>query len=67
MDGLEATKEIRRRWSTGPVIIAMTASVLKDDKDRCIEAGMDGYLSKPVTIEELKEALESCCRRSSIH
>ena len=61
MDGLEATREIRRRWSgNGPKIIAMTASVLKGDREMCLAAGMDGYISKPTRLVELKSALESC-------
>ena len=48
MDGLEATKTIRRLWSPGPKIIAVTAYALEGDRERCIEAGMDDYISKPV-------------------
>ena len=60
MDGLEATREIRRRWpESGPKIIAMTASVLKGDREMCLAAGMDGYISKPTRLVELKSALES--------
>ena len=59
MDGLAATREIRRR-NTGRArtpIIAMTASAARVDRDRCFEAGMDDYLSKPVTIEALRAVL----------
>lgn len=61
MDGLEATKAIRQRWSNGkrPKIIAMTASALKGDKEMCLNAGMDNYISKPVRIEDLAEALRA--------
>ena len=60
MDGLEATREIRRRWPGNcPKIIAMTASVLKGDRETCLAAGMDGYISKPTKLAELKSALES--------
>ena len=60
MDGLEATREIRKRWPEGgPKIIAMTASALKGDREMCMAAGMDGYISKPTKLVELRSALES--------
>jgi CheY-like chemotaxis protein len=59
MDGLEATRQIRQRWPRDPKIIAMTASVLKGDGEICLAAGMDGYISKPTRIEELKAVLRS--------
>ena len=62
IDGLEATREIRRRWPHGPKIIAMTAAALKGDQEMCLAAGMDGYIAKPVAMDELKGVLESCKR-----
>jgi CheY-like chemotaxis protein len=60
MDGLEATREIRLRWpESGLKIIVMTASVLKGDRETCLAAGMDDYISKPTKLVELKSALES--------
>ncbi len=59
MDGIEAAKEIRRRWpDNGPKIVAITAYALHGDKERCLEAGMDGYIAKPVQKEDLAEVLK---------
>jgi PAS domain S-box-containing protein len=63
MDGLQATREIRQRFSNSPMIIAMTASALVGDREMCISAGMDGYISKPVRIIELNDALQLCIRK----
>jgi signal transduction histidine kinase/DNA-binding response OmpR family regulator len=59
MDGLAATREIRRQHAgrRRTPIIAMTASATRSDRDRCLEAGMDDHVSKPVTIETLRAAL----------
>ena len=62
MDGLEATRAIRQRWKNGPKIIAMTASALKGDREMCLAAGMDGYISKPTRMEALRDALMACRR-----
>jgi CheY-like chemotaxis protein len=58
MDGLEATRRIRARNGPRPWIIAMTASAMEEDRRRCLEAGMDDFLSKPVAPLDLAEALE---------
>jgi CheY-like chemotaxis protein len=62
MDGLEATRMIRRK-ETGSAshipIVAMTAHAMKGDRERCLEAGMDGYLSKPIRADLLYETIES--------
>ena len=59
MDGLEATRAILEMiLEKRPRILAMTAYALEGDRERCLKAGMDGYISKPVQIEELRSALE---------
>ncbi len=58
MDGLMAAQEIRKLWPKGPRIIAITAYALKGDRERCLAAGMDDYISKPIVIEELRRVLE---------
>lgn len=62
MDGLEATRQICQRFpqSTRPRIIAMTANAMQGDREMCLNAGMDDYLSKPVRLEELEKALQRC-------
>jgi len=57
MDGIETTREIRRRWHNSPKIIAITAYVLPGIRAICLEAGMDDYIGKAVKIEELAKAL----------
>lgn len=60
VNGLEATREIRRLWpENGPKIIALTAYALAGDREKCIEAGMDGYIAKPVVLEDLRTVLEN--------
>ena len=67
MDGLETTRQIRSLWpgDLGPRIIAMTANAMEDDQEKCLAAGMDGYISKPITIGKVKEALSTISLRSS--
>lgn len=57
MDGIEATQLIRSSNIKQPAIVAMTANAMQGDKDNCLKAGMDDYLSKPVKIEMLLEVL----------
>ena len=67
MDGLEATQQIRARqqnssqhpnYAAPIVIVAMTASAMQGDRDKCLKAGMDDYLAKPVRLEEVRTVIE---------
>lgn len=51
VDGIAATKQIREQYGPRPLIMAMTANAMNDDYERCIKAGMDDYVSKPLDIE----------------
>jgi two-component system sensor histidine kinase/response regulator len=69
MDGLEATQLLREREKeTGKhqPVVAMTALVMKGDRERCMAAGMDGYLSKPIRPQELDEVLDSYVTRERV-
>ncbi len=59
MDGLEAARRIRAEWppDARPRIIAMTANALRGDREACLEAGMDDYLSKPILLDDLRQVL----------
>jgi CheY-like chemotaxis protein len=61
MDGLEATRRIRRELpaSRQPHIIAMTANAMQSDREACLAAGMNDYVSKPIRVEELVAALST--------
>ena len=60
MDGLEASREIVRRWpqaTARPRIVAMTANAMQGDREMCMAAGMDDYLTKPIRVDQLVDAL----------
>ena len=59
LDGLDATRIIRKQEGMQPVIIAMTANAMKEDREICLQAGMNDYISKPIRVELLKEALKN--------
>ncbi|HEY9812722.1 MAG TPA: response regulator, partial [Candidatus Sericytochromatia bacterium] len=68
MDGIEATRRIIQNWQPAerPRIIALTANAMQGDRELCLQAGMDDYLSKPIRLENLVEALSKCQPRSLV-
>ena len=60
MDGLEATRRIVGRWpaQSRPRIVAMTANAMQGDREDCLAAGMDDYVTKPIRPDRLVQALE---------
>ncbi|MFA5864035.1 MAG: response regulator [Phycisphaerae bacterium] len=65
----EATQAIRKKeLSTGhhTPIVAMTAHAMKGDRERCLEVGMDGYVSKPIQVEELFNTIEEIASIASL-
>jgi len=65
MDGLEAARRIHREWpgDERPRIVAMTANAMQGDREICLAAGMDDYVSKPIHADELADALSRCTPR----
>ena len=65
MDGLEASRRITTRWSlpARPRIVAMTANAMQGDREMCLAAGMDDYLTKPIRVDQLIEALNHVTAR----
>jgi CheY-like chemotaxis protein len=62
IDGYDATREIRKHWDPAVrnvLVIAMTASAIQGDREKCLEAGMNNYLAKPVRVHTLKTLLET--------
>jgi signal transduction histidine kinase/CheY-like chemotaxis protein/HPt (histidine-containing phosphotransfer) domain-containing protein len=67
MDGLETTQHVREKWSQveQPHIIAMTANAIQGDREICLAAGMDDYVSKPIRVQELIGALQRSVPKES--
>ncbi len=66
MDGLEASRQITGRWAEPtqrPRIIAMTANAMQGDREACLAAGMDDYITKPIRVDQLVEALNNATLR----
>jgi signal transduction histidine kinase/CheY-like chemotaxis protein len=64
MDGLEASRYIRQCKVKQPIIIAMTANALPEDREACMQAGMNDYISKPIDIEILVDKLKDAYKES---
>ncbi|MFA6287041.1 MAG: response regulator [Opitutaceae bacterium] len=64
LDGLEATRRIRRSVKPPLTIIAMTANAMSGDREACIAAGMDGYVSKPLKLDDLENAIMASARQN---
>jgi CheY-like chemotaxis protein len=59
VDGLEATRQIRARWPERPIrIVGLTANAMAGDREACLAAGMNDYVSKPIRPDELKAAID---------
>ncbi len=65
MDGLEAARRITARWPAGerPRIVAMTANAMQGDREECLAAGMDDYITKPIRVDALVQALTQATAR----
>ena len=68
MDGLEASRRITARWAPGarPRIVAMTANAMQGDREDCLAAGMDDYVTKPIRVGQLVEALQNTIARKDM-
>jgi CheY-like chemotaxis protein len=66
MDGLEAARRITAQWPQGrrPRIVAMTANAMQGDREMCLAAGMDDYITKPIRVDQLIEALNNVSSRT---
>jgi GAF domain-containing protein/CheY-like chemotaxis protein len=65
MDGMEASRQIVQKWPAGkrPRIVAMTANAMQGDREACLAAGMDDYITKPIRVPQLVEALANSTAR----
>ncbi len=68
MDGLEAARQITTRWQSleRPRIVAMTANAMQGDREACLAAGMDDYITKPIRVDALVDALNNVPSRTGV-
>jgi PAS domain S-box-containing protein len=67
MDGLEATRRIHQRWpKQRPHIVAVTANAMEGERELCLQAGMDDYITKPIRMEDLTAALTKGAKRAPV-
>jgi CheY-like chemotaxis protein len=66
MDGLEASRRITAKWPPDerPRIVAMTANAMQGDREMCLAAGMDDYLTKPIRVDQLVDTLKNVSARN---
>ena len=67
MDGYQTTQYIKENFIVQPVIIAMTANAMDGDKDKCLNAGMEDYISKPINFDELSAKIEQWAKHVYRH
>jgi CheY-like chemotaxis protein len=67
MDGMDATKAIREKGFKTIPIVAMTAHAMKGDREKCLEAGMNDYIMKPIKRERVFEILEKWIFNKEVH
>jgi len=67
MDGIEATRAVRKlNLKVQPRIIALTANAFESDREKCLAAGMDGFIAKPVRFDDLRREICNTCLGCSI-
>lgn len=65
MDGFQATTALRQRPGRQPFIVAMTAGALEEERQKCLSAGMDAFLAKPVRLGALRTVVERAIANSA--